>query len=354
MAILTGLPLLALPGIQSGNITLSSSDLITDMSITDPYWSVASNWSSVQFSYLDATGSQVTKLFIPTTTNQGVILVSAYARQNDWEVQSILIRDHDGGTYLIPRASFPVATEFDVEVGTGLVTPQLHFDPSKANAGSPYTSGTDAQGASYTEQMTGNTGTVAYCPATPTGQWRGTGIPADPYRLIFSNDGVTPGLSYGKLTLNAEISAPATDQAIQFWSQMDTTNFSHWMTPAAFPDTRYTYFLPPFETRVGNSDVNYVTLTTVPTGAVWRLYTVTKNSSGVVNIYIDGVLLATATNISKISPTPVKYVFGANDTCGIGNAGPCGPIGDIWIFDQALTAADALDYYNATKATYGL
>ena len=62
MPILSGLPISVTPGTPSPAITFSPSALIADMNITSPFWSVSTNWKTVNFQYSDDTKSQSTAM----------------------------------------------------------------------------------------------------------------------------------------------------------------------------------------------------------------------------------------------------------------------------------------------------
>src|ERR1035437_7226330 len=121
MATLTGKPASLAVNTPSGTITLDRASLISEMSITDAYWSVQTNWAGVSFIYNDATTSEKHALTF-TASNTSIFEVSATARQNQWYVSQISIVDHDNGYYIIPRSSFPTANEFDILINSGIVT----------------------------------------------------------------------------------------------------------------------------------------------------------------------------------------------------------------------------------------
>ena len=119
MPILSGLPASVAPGTPSSSVTLSPSDLITDMSIAGPFWSNSANWQSVTFQYADATGNQSAAMDFDMATLHSFFRVSPKARRNGWVCTKIVIEDFDGGELTIFRASFPTAVEFDITVSGG-------------------------------------------------------------------------------------------------------------------------------------------------------------------------------------------------------------------------------------------
>lgn len=148
MSILTGKPSTLTVGNTSSVITLSRSTLISQMSITDPYWSDSTNWQQVFFQYQDNTGLQHRSLTFGAS-DTATFFVSAHAKQNTWQAKSIVIIDYDGGTYSIPRASFTSATEFDITIagvfGSGDLRPErtdpwsMSFWVKRASVGSAQT-----------------------------------------------------------------------------------------------------------------------------------------------------------------------------------------------------------------------
>lgn len=118
MAILTGKPSVIAVGATSGTITLSPSTIVSQFGITDPYWSVTTNWQYAIFTYNSPIGGESYNMLFNILTDTSVFKTSSTARIGNWTVSNITIFDFDNGSYIIPRSSFtPSTAEFDIAVG---------------------------------------------------------------------------------------------------------------------------------------------------------------------------------------------------------------------------------------------
>ena len=153
MATLTGKPSTIAPAVTSGTITLDPASLISEMSITDPYWSVSTNWSRVVFEYSDATGSESENPIFWSPTYTSTFMVSSTARQNTWQVNTIVIFDHDQGSYVITRATFPTPTEFDIIVAAPIVGTAYRYWRLQATDGYSSTSNFASSGYVGLEEL---------------------------------------------------------------------------------------------------------------------------------------------------------------------------------------------------------
>lgn len=113
--ILSNKPAQLAPGSSTAAMVLDRSALISQMSITDPFWSDPSNIDHVIFAYTDATGSEHQQLVF-RGDNQAALSVSSHVRKNTWIVKQIILMDADGGMHTIARAQFANPTEFDILV----------------------------------------------------------------------------------------------------------------------------------------------------------------------------------------------------------------------------------------------
>jgi 6-phosphogluconolactonase (cycloisomerase 2 family) len=114
-SILTGLPASILPGVVSGPITLSPSQLISQMGITG-HFSNSANWDNVTFIYTDSTFVEPFGMNFPIGTLTSNFYVDATAIQNTWLCEIIVIYDLQGGEYILRRSTSALA-QFDVLVG---------------------------------------------------------------------------------------------------------------------------------------------------------------------------------------------------------------------------------------------
>jgi hypothetical protein len=339
MAILIGKPTSLAPGATSGTITLSPSTLISQMSITNPYFANSANWNRVTFVYRDGTGSEQVGMFFKANT--AVWGVSTTARQNMWQVAYIIIYDFDNGTYVIPRSSFTTANEFDILIDptAGLVAPQLRFNPSLANGGvGPYSDGTTANGTVWTESVSGNNGT--YNEVGSLGQWKGVGTGADPYRLKLSS-------TQYNVTFNSVVT-PGTYQHVVFWAKADASGWTNYQQ--VLVNSASTPYVEIGSSNIITQGPSVNVFTYTPPTTTWHMWGFTRDSSGNNVITLDGVAIDTFTN-AGVLPLTLTYLLGAN--LGF-STGMNGSMGDIWTFDTVLLTSDVLAYYNATKANYGL
>ena len=116
MSFLSGIAATA-PG-ASTPLTISYSGLITAASISDAYWSVDTNWSSVRVLYSDATDNQRKVAVFVADAGVANFSPSARARTNTWALHSVEILDNDGGTYSIARAAIASASSYDMVVSS--------------------------------------------------------------------------------------------------------------------------------------------------------------------------------------------------------------------------------------------
>lgn len=108
--------------------------------------------------------------------------------------------------------------------------------------------------------------------------------------------------------------------------------------------------------RLGNSNSNIIPYDT------WTMISVTKPSSGNVSsqkLYINGVevgsystsngTLSVNTNVS--SGSNIRSSIN-NDLASSTNSTTSGSVGQFWIYDQVLTGADMLNFYEQTQPRY--
>jgi hypothetical protein len=108
--------------------------------------------------------------------------------------------------------------------------------------------------------------------------------------------------------------------------------------------------------RLGNSNSNIIPYDT------WTMISVTKPSSGNVSsqkLYINGVEVVaystsngtTSVNTSVASGSNVRVSINNNLASTINSTTP-GSVGEVWIYDQVLTGADMLNFYETTEPRY--
>ena len=337
MATLTNLPSSVLPGVKSGTVTLDPASLITEMNITDPYYSISTNWNQVIFIYTDNTGKQNTSMTFVIGTNTSNFMVSSHARQNSWLCKDIIIIDFDNGSFVIPRSSFPTQTEFDVSV-SALPSSLLYFNPATANAGSFFTDGTSASGTTWREQNfhTNNASFVFAGGAT----WHGTGITSDPYRLLLGTAG-------DQLDLSSTIwLTPPTVEIIQYWVKLNPSGAALQYNDNS---NQYLYYVGADAGDIyihdDNNGDNFYNFGVSPATNVWKLYGF-RRVSGQVKLYINGVLSGTINN-AGITKMSLKSLFKTINSNGIS-------VGEFWVFQNDMVDSDFLNYFNQTKSTYGL
>jgi hypothetical protein len=101
----------------SSTFTLDKAELAADALVAaDAYFSDDANWAFVQLIYKSDVGgqSEVVVFDASQVTPTASFLVSATAR-DIFEVQRLVIVDHDGGRFIIPRADLTIA-EFDIDM----------------------------------------------------------------------------------------------------------------------------------------------------------------------------------------------------------------------------------------------
>lgn len=119
MTILTNLPVNLILD-DAVVVTLDKAQLIADFGIVDPYWSDSANWVNVRFLYGSDTVDQKTKLVF--AGNDAPLYLPSNAYVGNWLCSKILIWDGLERQYILNRADFPVATEFDFNVIASAVT----------------------------------------------------------------------------------------------------------------------------------------------------------------------------------------------------------------------------------------
>ena len=96
--------------------------------------------------------------------------------------------------------------------------------------------------------------------------------------------------------------------------------------------------------------VNTSTLSAAQWQNSWHYWTFTKNAStGVMNIYLDGILNTTGTALTRTIKTPL--------TASIGNfvgVYQNSRVAKLDVYNRALTATEVLSNYNTTKTRFGL
>lgn len=368
MSTLTNLPASLVPGTPSSPITLSMTSLISEMNITDPYFSIDTNWSKVVFNYVDATGSESTLLrfYMPSVPGiiTAVLSVSSHARQNAWRCTSIAIFDFDNGVYVIPRSSFPTPAEFDFTVyqpplvypGSNILTSNLifHLAMDKASAGiGPFSPGATTAGqAVYDSGPSHRSMAVENLAgyAVAGSAWGGTGANGDPY--VFNK---TARNQLG-IQLAADFNA-ARPLTIGVWYKSNSTADVQRLLGSDLNNYGYVLGLQTTTCTVGQYSANSVIPISVnPIDENWHYVVFTSDSTNGIKVYIDSVHVGTYG--SSLVDLYFDYIGGQgrNDAYGdtqLSEYGAIGQFGDVHIYNVSLSPADVTTNFNQTKVSYG-
>ena len=106
-------------------------------------------------------------------------------------------------------------------------------------------------------------------------------------------------------------------------------------------------------TTRGVSNEDMTSTTTAASNGAWHLVTMTYDSEAGANnkrIYVDGLLDSQATATGTISASPNMMLFGARDIGTIGSFFT-GRLDDIYFFNRALTASEAISLYPVATGT---
>jgi hypothetical protein len=97
-------------------------------------------------------------------------------------------------------------------------------------------------------------------------------------------------------------------------------------------------------------DVEYLASTSAITYNIWYQVLGTKDSSGL-KIYLNGVLSGTGTSPTGTTTTSDNFTIGRQDQ---GNWPFNGNISLVKVYNQALSASQVLQNFNAIRGRYGI
>jgi len=129
MSILTNLPATLTCG-SPEIVTIDKAQLVTDFGITDAFWANPINWGEIEF-YYEGQGlsGQYKKLTFAGLTSS--LNMRTNFANGDWLCAKLTIKDLAGRQLQIPRADFPITTEFDFgSIGGYAVSPPNFLNSS--------------------------------------------------------------------------------------------------------------------------------------------------------------------------------------------------------------------------------
>ena len=163
---------------------------------------------------------------------------------------------------------------------------------------------------------------------------------------VFDFDGTDDYIAMSRAISTANYSAE-----FVFKADVNTTGTEHWLG-SQYPGTgRVIFDLYTDNTLRNFCSGTSITGSTVIVAGNWYHAVFTRNSSGVAHIYLNGAQDATGT-IS--SATPVNTPFNIAGTTVLTGRWVNGKIPFCRIYNKALTAAEALQNFNAQKSRFGL
>ena len=93
--------------------TLTVANLETLISNAgDAYFADSANWSNVRIEYRSSTGRQREMVVMTPASPSGIFKVSEKARQEQWNIEKIVISDYDGDFYVVKKADM-APTDYD-------------------------------------------------------------------------------------------------------------------------------------------------------------------------------------------------------------------------------------------------
>ena len=190
-----------------------------------------------------------------------------------------------------------------------------------------------------------NTGTLTNGPTFSGGNMGSIVFDGTNDYLSFNNSGTTTPFDFGNGNMTCMfwmLSSGWADNASRgVISKKASDSTSGWVI---YNDGGYPTKL---NARLGGQN-NFVTSTSVST-SVYQCWSLTRSST-TLTWYCNGVLDSTDTNTSNISDTTVELQVGRSQTW---NGYFKGNISNVMFYNRALSAAEVLQNYNATKGRFG-
>jgi hypothetical protein len=165
---------------------------------------------------------------------------------------------------------------------------------------------------------------------------------------------------YGSIT-NPSLLPSGNQISIILWSSGISATTGHFISGMNSTNRTFNIHLPYSDNRVywdaGNVAGSYDRMSVDISGpgyTGWHQWVFTKNAtSGVMNIYLDNALLATASGKTRTIPV--------SDFCGLATDNPADPaskwpgyIGKLQIYNRALTVTEVATDFNANRSRFGI
>jgi hypothetical protein len=121
--------------------TLTVANLETLISNAgDTYFADSANWSNVRIEYRSSTGRQREMVVMTPASPSGIFKVSEKARQEQWNIEKIVISDFDGDFYVVKKADM-APTDYDEPTISAVAPPPSGNYPFVADLNDPGTFG---------------------------------------------------------------------------------------------------------------------------------------------------------------------------------------------------------------------